>query len=88
MTANQIVGNMFSHIDYEGNQFHILIEITDHNSDGNLISISDGFINSINGNNLPKKTTAGRKIQLDWEDGSTSWFPLKDLKASNPIELS
>ena len=62
--------------------------ITDNNSDGNEISISDGFIKSRNGNNLPNKTTNGWKLQVEWKDGSTSWVPLKDLKASNLIELA
>ena len=24
----------------------------------------------------------------EWKDGSSSWIPLKDLKASNPVELA
>ena len=25
---------------------------------------------------------------MEWKDGSSVWIPLKDLKASNPVELS
>ena len=74
---------MLSHIDDEGHHLQILSEITDHNSDGNIISISDGFIKSRNGNNLPKNTTARWKLQVEWKDRSASWVLLKYLKASN-----
>ena len=33
-------------------------------------------------------TTRGWKLQVEWKDGSISWVPLKDLKASNPVELA
>ena len=25
---------------------------------------------------------------MEWKDGSSSWIPLKNLKASNPVELA
>ena len=30
----------------------------------------------------------GWKLCIEWKDGSTTWEPLKDLKESNPIEVS
>eukprot|EP00979_Chaetoceros_neogracilis_P016060 scaffold6898_cov247-Chaetoceros_neogracile.AAC.1 len=33
-------------------------------------------------------TTAGWKLEVEWKDGSVDWVPLKDLKASNPLELA
>ena len=65
-----------------------MIKINKHKSDGNTISISDGFIKSTNGNNVTKKITDVWKLQVEWKDIATSWVPLKDIKASNPIELS
>mmetsp|Transcript_15996 Transcript_15996/g.23839 ORF Transcript_15996/g.23839 Transcript_15996/m.23839 type:complete len:1130 (+) Transcript_15996:7540-10929(+) len=88
LTANQIAEAMFSQIDDEGHHHQLLSEISDHKSDGNAIAISDGFIKSRSGNDVPKKTTAGWKMQVEWKDGSTSWVPLKDLKVSNPLELA
>ena len=52
------MGAMLSHIDCKVHHFHLLSEITDHNSYGNEISTIDGFIKSINGNNINKKTIA------------------------------
>ena len=88
LTYNQILVTMFSHIDDEGLHFQILSEITDHKSDGNAIPISYVFIKLINGKNLPKNTTSGCKLQVEWKDGLTSWVTLKYLKASNPLELA
>ena len=63
-------------------------KITDHMSNGNAISISDVFIKLIKCNNIPKKTMAGWKQIVEWKDGSTSWVPLKYIKASNPLQLA
>ena len=52
------------------------------------IKRSNGFIKSQNGNTHKKMTTRGWKLQVEWKDGSVSWVPLKDLKASNPVELA
>ncbi|KAL7557788.1 hypothetical protein ACA910_013065 [Epithemia clementina (nom. ined.)] len=30
----------------------------------------------------------GWKLLVSWKDGSSTWVPLKDLKASNPIEVA
>ena len=53
LTDNQTAEDMFSQIDDECHHFHILSKITNHKSDGNKIAISDGFIKSKNGNNVP-----------------------------------
>jgi hypothetical protein len=34
------------------------------------------------------RTTKGWSLCVEWEDGSTSWVPLLDLKESNPIEVA
>ena len=64
LTAEKIEGSMLSNIDDEGRNFQLLSDMTDHKSDGNVISISDGFIKSINGNNLPNNTTSGWELQV------------------------
>ena len=37
---------------------------------------------------MPKKTTAGWEVLCEWNDGTTTWLPLKEIKAGNPIELA
>ena len=63
-------------------------EIKYHKSDVNAISISYGFNKSRNGNNVPKETTSGWKLQVEWKDRSTSWVPLKYLNSPNSLELA
>ena len=86
--ANVIADNMYAQVDDEGNMFQLLLEIMDHKKDGTAIDISDGTVTSANGNVKPKITTRGWRLLVMWKDRSTSWVKLKDLKASNPVELA
>jgi hypothetical protein len=85
--ANIIVERMYAQIDSEGIQYQLLNEITDHRSDKSAIVIANGFTTSRNGNRVPKKTTRGRSLLVSWKDGSSDWFPLKDLKDAYPIQI-
>ena len=86
--ANVIAENLFSQIDNEGHRYKIMSEITDHKSSSNAIGVKDGFNTSHNGRKVPKITTIGWTLLVEWKDESSSWVPLKDLKISNPIELA
>jgi hypothetical protein len=87
-TANTIAENIYSQVDSEGRQFVIMSEIVDHKKDLSAISQHEGFYTSYNGNQVKRKTTKGWKLCVEWKDGTTSWIPLKDLKASNPVEVA
>ena len=87
-TANIIAENLFSQVDSEGRQYLLLKEIVDHRKGSDAISIADGFTISHNGNKVPKQTTRGWELLVEWKDKTTNWIPLKDLKASNPVELA
>jgi hypothetical protein len=86
--ANVIAENLFSQVDSDGRRFFVLSEITDHSADGRAIKQAYGFTRSYNGNQVPKQTTIGWKLLVGWKDGSEEWIPLKNLKASNLIELA
>jgi hypothetical protein len=86
--ANVIAENMYAQVDDEGNMFQLLLEIMNHKKDGTAIDISNGMVTSANGNTKPKIMTQGWMLLVMWKDRSTSWEKLKDLKASNPIELA
>ena len=85
---NIIAENMISQVDSEGHHYQLLAEISDHRSNHLALTKKNGFIKSKNGNLHPKKTTRGWSIEVEWKDGTVSWVPLKDLKASNPVELA
>ena len=86
--ANVIAENIFSQVDEEGRQYVLLSEITDHKRDATALSKDEGFTVSHNGRRVPKITTRGWKIQVEWKDGTTDWVPMNELKASNPVELA
>ena len=72
LTANIIAEYMFTQVDSEGHNYQLLQEITNHSKDRSPIPISDGMIRSRNGKMVPKKTTQGRDILVEWKDGSSS----------------
>jgi hypothetical protein len=59
-----------------------------HRKDGQVISILDGFTTSKNGNKCPKQTTIGWQLLVEWNNGSSDWTNVKDLKESNPVEIA
>ncbi|KAG7369925.1 reverse transcriptase RNA-dependent DNA polymerase [Nitzschia inconspicua] len=87
-TANIIAENMMAQIDDEGQSYAIMREITDHRKDATAVPISDGTIRSRTGNERLKTTTRGWQLLVEWKDGGSDWIDLKDIKASNPLEVA
>ena len=86
--ANVIAENMFSQVDNEGRQFLLMDEIADHRKDASAITADDGFVVSRNGNRVPKKTTQGWELFVNWKGGSSEWIKLKDIKDAYPVEIA
>jgi len=86
--ANTIAENLLSQVDEEGRQTLIFSGIIDHKCDRTAIQKEDGFVFSKSGNKIPKKTTRGWKLLIEWKDGSQSWIPLAEIKGSNPVEVA
>jgi Reverse transcriptase (RNA-dependent DNA polymerase) len=86
--ANVIAENMCAQIDSEGKQYQLLQEIVDHRSDNTAVTIDNGFTVSRNGNRVPRPTTRGWSLLVNWKDGSTDWVKLKDLKDSYPVQIA
>lgn len=88
LNANAIAENPFSQVDKHGHQFQLLNEIIEHRNDDSAIPIEHGYMTSRSGNWHPKKTTQGWKLLVEWKDGTVSWVPFKDMKASNPVQVA
>ena len=86
--ANVIAENMYAQVDDEGRQYQLLDDIADHRSDGTALRIEDGFTVSQNGNRVPKQTTRGWSLLVNWKDGSSDWVKLNDLKDSYPVQIA
>ena len=87
-TANIIAENIYSQTDSEGWQYFVLKEITNHQRCQGAVHKNDGYVISRNGNWHPKRTTHGWDLLVKWRDGQTTWVPLKDIKESNPLEVT
>jgi hypothetical protein len=85
--ANVIAENMYAQVDAEGNQFTLLQEIIEHRKDDLALNVEDMYVQGTNNPSM-KKSTKGWYLQILWKDGSTTWEPLKNLKASNPVEVA
>ena len=86
-SANVIAENMWSQCDDEGNQFLLLDAIVDYRKDGHAVGNADRYI-IVKGKRVPRKTTKGWHLCVQWRDGSTSWERLADLKESNPVDVA
>jgi hypothetical protein len=88
-TANLIAESLYSQVDDEGNQFILMNEILDHESDDNAVTIKDMNVEDNQGSNPQlKRTTKGWKLLVLWKDGTSTWVPLKELKESNPVQVA
>lgn len=78
---------MLSQVDSEGHHYQILKEISDHKKNWNAISVSEGFhTRKGSSQKIPKKTTRGWELLVEWKDGSMDWIRLADLKESYPMQ--
>ena len=80
LTANIIAESMFSQVDSKGNHYQLLQEITDHRKDRSEIPISYVITRLHNYNMVPRKTTQGWDLLVEWNDVSSIWIPPKYLK--------
>ena len=85
---NIIAENMYSQVDSNGHRNLILKEITDHRKSAMTVPIYEKFLVSKTGRKSLRKTTNGWDFLCLQKDGSTTWAPLKDLKESNPVDIS
>ena len=86
--ANIIAENLYSQVDEEGHRYIMLDEIVDHRKNDDAVEKQDAFITNNYGRKSRTITTKGWDFLINWKDGSQSWVPHKDIKESNPIEVS
>ena len=89
IAANVIAECMLSQVDSEGHHYQILKEISDHKKNWNAISVSEGFhTRKGSSQKIPKKTTRGWELLVEWKDGSMDWIRLANLKESYPVQIA
>ena len=86
--ANMIAENIWSQVDTEGQWYVIFESIIDHYVDSTIAVLKDNMYLRVNSRQQMQKSTVGSKLLVLCKDGSEQWFPLKDLKESNPVECA
>ena len=87
--ANIIAESIFARIDDDGYTTFLLKEIIDHKKDSTALIMEDAYYtHKSTGKKRLKPTTKGWQLCVKWNDDSTTWVPLKDLKESNPVEVA
>ncbi len=77
LNANLIAEAMYAQCNPDGNQYVLLDSIIDHRQPDTVIRPS--YI---------KRSTIGWQVCCQWNDGSTSWENLADLKDFHPLETA
>ena len=86
-TTNLISESLFDNTDEEGYSYNIMKGIVGHRRNDDAVSIKNGFI-EVNGNKRKVITSKGWDLNIEWENGLTSWVPLREIKGSNPVEVA
>jgi hypothetical protein len=73
-SANIIAECLYSQVDHKGNQYLLLDEMIDHESDPSV--------------EQEPNSTKGWRLCVLWKDGSTSWEQLRDLKHGFPVQTT
>ena len=87
-STNLLMENLYSQVDEDGAQYQIFNGIIDHQKTDEALSPSQGHY--INKHGVKKRviTTKGWKVKVQWDNDTSSWLPLADVKESHPIELA
>jgi hypothetical protein len=89
LAYNVIAEHLFAQCDSEGTQYQVFRGIINHRRiDNKAVDKADQYRVETNGKRVKKKTTAGWDLEVEWRDGSTTWIPLKDIKATNMVEVA
>jgi hypothetical protein len=80
-SANVFAENLYSQVDAEGRSFTLFDEILDHKRDDT--AITDEMLGE-----SPCFTMKGWHFLVQWKDGSSNYVPLREMKASFPLETA
>ena len=86
--ANTIAENLYSQVDIDGH-IHLMIDsIVDHRKTEDAVKRSDQYFVTKSGQKRLRQTTKGWDFCVLWKNGEEQWIPLRELKASNPVEVA
>ena len=81
---NILAEHLHSRMDDEGNIYKLVCGIIGHHKKTGAVDKADQY-RLVGNKQVKKKTLAGWDIEVEWVDGTSSWFPLKEV--INKFEL-
>ena len=85
--ANVIGENMLARTDADGHVTMALQAILNHRKDETAYELKDKYV-YVNNRKKMRMSTQGWDLEVAWQDGTTDWLPLEDLKKSNHVEVA
>ena len=86
-TTNLISESLFDNTDDEGYHYAIMKGIVGHRRNNDALKVEDGTV-TVNGSKRRVITSKGWDLNIEWENGTTSWVPLREIKLSNPVKVA
>jgi hypothetical protein len=87
--ANIIAESIYLQVDDDGYTTYALKEIVDHRTDATTaLRLDDAYTTTQSGAKRLQQSTKGWQLCVHWNEESTTWVALKDLKDANPIEVA
>ena len=88
LAANRIAVNLYASVDEYGHRHSAVRQIVGHRHNTDAISKDEAFVIDQAGRRHRRKTTKGWDLKIEWEDRSTSWMPLVDIKETIPADVA
>lgn len=88
MAANAIAQALWAQCDPDGNRYVTLNAIIDFRKDDTVALTKKQQVRKVQGKKVVSRSTKGWELLCEWQDGSTSWQKLKDLKESHPLQVA
>jgi len=85
LSVSTVIEAIYNQIDENGNDQYLFQDIVEHRRTHDASVLNETHDSQ---DNHPKCTTAGWEICIAWQDGTTSWHPLSDVKNSFQVQLA
>jgi hypothetical protein len=85
LSANTVIEAIYNQVDEDGNDHYLFQDIIEHRKT-NDVQNSNKTLDSQD--DYRKCVNTGWEICVAWQDGSTSWHPMADVKNSFQVQLA
>ena len=79
---------MYSSVDEYGYKHLEVQDITRHHRNDDAVHADESHVKDKSGRRHRRITTKGWDFRINWQDGTTSWIPLSDMKEAVPVQIA